>query len=105
MSLVTDAGATETRNVIVGLMVGGPIPSTRRSGGTLYEVISGLAEGDSVVRQNGQDSRFRNQGPTESAGPNAKHARGLQLTLAFYTHLGKQQVARIAGEIILSQFG
>jgi hypothetical protein len=61
VSVLTDAGATETRSVVVGLL--GNDPSDTQAG-DLYEVISGLAEGDNVVQQKGQDSRFRNQGPS-----------------------------------------
>ena len=61
VSVVTDANATETRNVAVGLL--GNDPSDPQAG-DLYEVISGLAEGDIIVQQKGQDSRFRNQGPS-----------------------------------------
>ena len=61
VSVLTPAGASETRNVVVGLLGNDPLDT---QAGDLYEVISGLAEGDAVVQQKGQDSRFRNQGPS-----------------------------------------
>ena len=62
VSVVTGAGVTETRNVVVGLM--GSDPEDTQAG-DLYEVVSGLSEGEVVVQQKGQDSRFRNQGPNQ----------------------------------------
>ncbi len=62
VSVVSDAGVTETRNVVVGLIGTDPLDP---QAGDLYEVLSGLAEGETVVQQKGQDSRFRNQGSNQ----------------------------------------
>ncbi len=58
--LYTDAGGAQQHDVVVGLL--GTDPNDPGAG-DLYELISGLSEGDSVIKQNGGDSRFRNQGP------------------------------------------
>ncbi|HVT80332.1 MAG TPA: HlyD family efflux transporter periplasmic adaptor subunit [Phycisphaerae bacterium] len=55
-TVLNAAGKTEQRNIVIGLMGTDPTDS---SSGDLYEVVSGLNEGDEVVRQNGQESRFR----------------------------------------------
>ena len=41
----------------------------------------------------------------QSAGSYAQHARGFQLALALLAHLGQDQVARVARQFVLGQFG
>ncbi len=61
-------------------------------------------EVDEAQRADAGRGEIKSQGRAESAGADAEHARGFQLLLALHAHLGQDQVARVAGEIVGGQF-
>ena len=62
-------------------------------------------EVDQPQRANARCGQIKSQRRAQPAGAHAEHTRGFQLALALHAHLGQNQVARVAGEIVGGQFG
>ena len=61
-----------------------------------------IDEAESADAGRGQIERERR---AETAGSHAENARGFQLLLALHAHLGQDEVARVAGEIVGGELG